>query len=148
MNTDVKTLNRYACFDSVGAKVEVVAEDMATAVTVYRTSTEPNKDPQQVQTAATGIRCVLPDVYTTFNTSVYDTTGGAAVAGCMAMPTQGSVVGTTKQYFEAKAVDGWRFKEWQIDGVAVEDSTPIMQLEIPVTRTGTCVIRAVFEEDV
>lgn len=148
MNTDIKTLNRYACFDATGNKTEVVAEDMATAVTVYKTTSDPTIDPWQVQTAATGIKCVLPDVYTTFNTVVYDPTGGAKVAGCVAMPSTGSVVGTTKQYFEAKAVDGWKFKEWQIDGVAVEDSEAIMQLEVPVTSTGTCTIRAVFEEDV
>lgn len=146
MNQTPTYLNQYTGYDANNNATVVVAEDMETAVHVYKTDKE--EDPVQMQTTKKQIRCVLPDTYTTFRAVAFDATGGAVTAGCRASPATGTVVGGTKQYFEAIKADGWKFVKWEIDGVEVEDGTEaIMQLTIPTKTSGQCAIRAIFEED-
>lgn len=146
MNQTPQYLNQYTGYDSQGNATVVVAQDMESAVQVYVAQRE--EDPVQMQTTKKQIFCVLPDTTTQFTTAVYDATGGAATAGCKAYPSSGTVVGGTKQFFQAVAAEGWTFVKWQIDGVDVEDATDaIMQLTVPTKASGACVIRAVFEEE-
>lgn len=145
MNQTPQYLNQYTGYDTNGVSTVVVAQDMETAVQVYKQQRE--EDPVQMQTTKKNIFCVLPDTNTQFTTSVYDTTGGAVTAGCKAYPTSGTVVGGTKQFFQAVSAEGWEFVKWQIDGVDVEEATEaIMQLTIPTKASGTCAVRAVFQE--
>lgn len=147
MNQTPTYLNQYTGYDANNVATVVVAQDMETAVQVY--NREKEEDPVQMQTTKKQIFCVLPDTTTHFTTIVHDPTGGAATAGCKAYPTAGTVVGGTKQYFQAVAAEGWKFVKWQIDGVDVEDAAEsTMQLVVPTKASGEAVIRAVFEEEV
>lgn len=146
MNQTPTYLNQYTGYDANNNPTVVVAEDMETAVHVYNMDKE--EDPVQMQTTKKMIRCVLPETYTTFTAVAYDPTGGAITAGCRASPAKGTVVGGTKQYFEAIAGEGWKFVKWEIDGIDVDEGLlPIMQLTVPVSVGGQCVIKAIFEED-
>lgn len=138
------TLNQYTGTDSVGNQVAIVAEDMETACSVYHE--QQDEDPVIMQRTKTGIKCVLPTVYVTFNVSVEDALGGdtAAIAGCVATPETFTVLGNTKQIFTAKPSEGWSFTKWVIDGDDVENSEPVMVLTIPANETGLCSIKAVF----
>lgn len=147
MNQTPQYLNQYTGYDTNNVATVVVAQDMDTAVQVY--VQQKNEDPVQMQTTKKQIYCVLPDTSTTFTTSVFDATGGAAVAGCKAYPTNGTVIGGTKQFFQAVAAEGWHFVKWQIDNNDVEEGTEaIMQLTIPTKASSVCSVRAVFEEDI
>lgn len=146
MNQSPTYLNQYAGYDANGNSTVVVAPDMETAVKVYNQDKE--EDPVQMQTTKKQIRCVLPDIYVQFATETYDSTGGAATAGCKAFPSKGIVVGNAKQYFEAVATEGWKFSKWIVNGEEIEDSTAIMELTVPVVSPDVTVkVRAVFEEN-
>lgn len=147
MNQTPQYLNQYTGYDANNIATVVVAQDMETAVQVYKEQKE--EDPVQMQTTKKQIYCVLPDTSTRFSTSVYDATGGATTAGCKAYPTNGVVLGGTKQFFQAVPAEGWEFVKWQIDGEDVADaSEAIMQLTIPTKTSGECVVRAVFQEEI
>ena len=144
MNQTPTYLNQYTGFDAQNLATVVVAPDMGTAVQVY--VQQKNEDPVQMQTTKRQIYCVLPDTTTTFKAKVYDAAGGSTVAGCIAAPASGVVVGGTEQWFEARAAEGWNFVKWQVDGVDIEDSSAIMQLTIPTVTDGhEVIVRAVFQ---
>ena len=146
MNQTPTYLNQYTGFDAQNIATVIVAPDMATAVQVYVKQKE--EDPVQMQTTKRQIYCVLPDTTTSFQAKVYDSAGGSTVAGFIAAPASGIVVGGTSQWFEARAAEGWQFVKWQIDGTDVEDSTAIMELDIPTVTDGhTVIVRAVFQAE-
>lgn len=143
MAITAETLNQYSGTDAQGNAVIIVAPDMETACNVYKT--QESSDPNIMQCTKRNIKCVLPDQIVTFKAEAYDPTGVAASV-CSVAPATFTVTAGTKQIFTAKEAEGWSFKEWQINGVKVDDATnPVSVLTIPADSTGQVSIRAVFQ---
>lgn len=147
MSVSAQTLNQYIGTDTVGNPTTIVAADMTTACQVYYE--QESKDPVTMQCTKQNIKCVLPDVFVSFTTEVYDTTG-ASKASCTATPGAYTLLAGTKQIFTATAGEGWAFEKWQIDGVDVEGeegTKAVALLTIPVSAA-PITIRAVFKTSV
>ena len=140
MPIQAQTLNQYVGTDAQGNGVTIVAPDMETACNVY--NTQESADPTIMQCTKRGVKCVLPDMYVTFNAEAYDPTGVAA-ATCSVTPGTYTVKAGTTQIFTAKAGEGWVFSKWQINGVDTEGEEVAM-LTIPASDTGLVTVRAVF----
>lgn len=142
-----QTLNQYIGTDKLGNSTTIVAADMTTACKVYYDQEE--TDPVTMQLTKQNIKCVLPDVYVSFTTEVYDTTGAAA-ASCTATPGAYTLLAGSKQIFTATAGEGWAFSKWQIDGNDVEGdegTKAVAMLTIP-SSASPITIRAVFTTSV
>ena len=145
---EAQTLNIYAGTDATGNSTTIVAEDMATAATVYKKQNE--ADPIILQRTKAGVSCVLPDYYVTFTAEAYDQTTSAVITACSVTPKTYTLVAGTKQLFTAVAGDGYEFVKWQIDGEDVVDTDgntvtdSVALLTIPETAT-TATIRGVFK---
>lgn len=147
MSVSAQTLNQYIGTDKVGNPTTIVAADMTTACQVY--FDQESADPVTMQCTKQNIKCVLPDVFVSFTTEVFDTTGAAA-ASCTATPNAYTLLAGTKQIFTATAGEGWAFEKWQIDGVDVEGdegTKAVALLTIPVSSS-PIKIRAVFKTSV
>lgn len=143
-----QTLNQYVGTDSTGNSTTIVASTMTEACQVYYD--QETSDPIMMQCTKQSIKCVLPEIFVTFNTEVYDDTGGAETAGCTATPTTYTVKAGSLVIFTATAAEGWSFVKWQIDGTDVdgdEGTKEVALLEIPST-SAVCTITAVFEATV
>lgn len=135
---EAQTLNQYIGSDAQGNQTVIVAEDMTTACGVYHE--QEAADPTIMQCTKTGIKCVLPTQYVTFNTVVKNAAGEItpATAGCRATPVNYTLAAGTKQIFTATAAEGWEFTKWQIDGVDVEGeegTKAVALLTIPAAPT-------------
>lgn len=138
-----QTLNQYIGTDKLGNSTTIVAADMTTACEVYYE--QEAADPVTMQLTKQNIKCVLPDVFVSFVTEVYDTTGAAATS-CSATPGAYTLPAGSKQIFTAIAGEGWVFSKWQIDGEDIEGeegTKPVAMLTIP-TKSSPITIRAVF----
>lgn len=144
MSVNAQTLNQYIGTDSLGNQTTIVAADMTTACQVYYE--QESDDPVTMQCTKQNIKCVLPDIYVSFTTEVYDPTGISA-SSCTATPDAYTLLAGTKQIFTATAGAGWAFEKWQIDGVDVdgeEGTKPVALLTIPPS-TSPVKIRACFK---
>lgn len=138
-----QTLNQYIGTDKVGNSTTIVAADMTTACQVYYEQEE--ADPVTMQLTKQNIKCVLPPVFVSFTTEVFDTTGTAS-AVCKATPEAYTLPAGTQQVFTASAGEGWVFSKWLINGEEVagdEGTKPVALLTIPASEA-PIVIRAVF----
>lgn len=141
---EAQTLNIYNGTDATGNSTTIVAEDMATAATVYKRQNE--ADPIILQRTKAGVSCVLPEYYVTFKAEAYDQTTGAVTTACAVTPAAYYLLAGSKQVFTATAGEGYQFVKWQIDGADVADATePVAMLTIPESATANCTIRAVFK---
>lgn len=147
MSVSAQTLNQYIGTDSLGNQTTIVAADMTTACQVYYD--QESADPVTMQCTKQNIKCVLPDVFVSFTTEVYDPTGASA-ASCTATPGAYTLVAGTKQIFTATAGEGWAFEKWQIDGEDVEGdegTKEVALLTIPSSASPVR-IRAVFKTSI
>lgn len=147
MSVTAQTLNQYIGTDKVGNPTTIVAIDMTTACQVYHD--QESSDPVTMQCTKQNIKCVLPDVFVSFTTEVYDTTGASATS-CTATPNAYTLLAGTKQIFTATAGEGWAFEKWQMDGVDVEGeegTKAVALLTIPVSSS-PIKIRAVFKTSI
>lgn len=138
-----QTLNQYIGTDKLGNSTTIVAADMTTACKVY--SEQEASDPVTMQLTKQNIKCVLPDLFVSFTTEVYDTTGASA-ASCTATPNAYTLLAGSKQIFTATAGEGWVFSKWVINGEDVtgeEGTKPVAMLTIP-SSASPITIRAVF----
>lgn len=120
---------------------------MTTACQVYYD--QESSDPVTMQCTKQNIKCVLPDIFVSFTTEVYDTTGAASTS-CSATPGAYTLLAGTKQIFTATAGEGWAFEKWQINGEDVEGdegTKAVALLTIPVSAS-PIVIRAVFKTSI
>ena len=147
MSVVSQTLNQYIGTDKVGNPTTIVAADMTTACQVYYE--QESADPVTMQCTKQNIKCVLPDIFVSFTTEVYDATG-AATASCTATPNAYTLLAGTKQIFTATAGEGWAFEKWQIDGVDVdgeEGTKDVALLTIPASPA-PIKIRACFKTSI
>lgn len=147
MSVSAQTLNQYIGTDALGNQTTIVAADMTTACQVY--CDQESADPVTMHCTKQNIKCVLPDVFVSFTTEVYDTTGTAA-ASCTATPGAYTLVAGTKQIFTATAGEGWVFEKWQIDGEDVEGeegTKDVALLAIP-SKASPVKIRACFKSSI
>lgn len=143
-----QTLNQYVGTNKVGAPVTIVAADMTSACQVY--AAQESEDPVTMQCTKQNIKCVLPDIYVSFTTEVYDTTGVAVTAGCKATPGAYTLLAGSTQLFTAIPVEGWAFDHWEIDGTEVtgdEATKETAMLTIPASPA-PIKIRAVFKTQI
>lgn len=142
-----ETLNQYVGTDSLGVGTTIVAPDMKTACAVYEDQVK--EDPTTMQCTKKEIRCVLPDVYVSFETLVEDPSGLAANT-CKATPEKYTLLAGSKQVFTASAGEGWKFVRWTIDGAPVEGdegTKAVAMLEIPASPAPIKIV-AEFEQDI
>lgn len=140
---DTVTLNQYTGTSAVGVATTIVAEDMETAASIYKTQLL--VDPVTLQCVKSGVRCVLPATYVTFKVACVTSTGTAATT-CSATPASYTVKSGTQQIFTATAGDGFTFTKWTINGVDAGTSA-VALLTIPASidaTTDTVTIQAVF----
>lgn len=142
-------LNIYSCTDATANAETIVAEDMATAATIYRQTKD--VDPIIIQRTKAGVQCVLPDVYVTFTAEAYNLTTATVDKACKVTPTTYTVLAGTQQIFTAMPADGYEFVKWQIDGVDVTDTageivtSSVYKLTIPEGEGSRTTIRACFK---
>lgn len=150
MAQEPKYLSQYSGTDELGNNTIIVAEDMVTAASIYKS--QKDVDPQVLQVVKKQILCALPDKYTIFRTEAYDSTAEALTELCTVTPTSFRVTVGTDVIFTAIPADGFEFVEWQIDGEDVQDADgevitdPVAMLTIPKNAGDECVVRAVFRE--
>lgn len=145
--TEYQTLNQYTGTDALGAATTIVAPDMKTACAVYEEQEQ--EDATTMQCTKTNIRCVLPEMFVSFETVVYDPSG-LADKSCTATPARYTLKAGTKQVFTATPGEGWEFVKWSIDDVPVdteEGTKAVAMLEIP-TSTAPVIIKAEFKQSV
>lgn len=144
MAVTAQTLNQYEGTDAQGNGIIIVAADMTTACQVY--AEQESADPVIMQCKKQNIKCVLPDIFVSFTTEVWDATGVAKTT-CAATPMAYTLLAGDKQVFTATAKDGWEFEKWQIDGVDVEgeEGTKAVALLTIPSKTSPVVFRACFK---
>lgn len=156
MDPQVQTLTQYTGTDKLGAPTTIVAPDMETACVVYKQ--QKSEDPVIMQTAKTGIACVLPNVMVAFTTKIASATAGetdaaAIAAGCTCAPPAYTLFAGDKQVFTANAGEGWVFNTWkteggELEGVAAntaELTKALALLTLPISPT-PLTIQAVFKK--
>lgn len=138
-------LNIYSCTDATANATTIVAEDMETAAHIYRQTND--VDAIIIQRTKAGVQCALPDAYVTFIAEAYNQTTQQVDKTCSVTPGTFTVLAGTQQIFTAIAAEGYEFVEWQIDGVAVENSqgVEVMKLTIPEGVGSRTTIRGVFK---
>lgn len=142
-------LNIYSCTDATANAETIVAEDMATAATIYRQTKD--IDPIIIQRTKAGVQCVLPDFYVTFVAKAWNVTTGTVDKACKVTPETYTVLAGTQQIFTAMPADGYEFVKWQIDGHDVLDTegelvtSPVYKLTIPDGEGARSEIRACFK---
>lgn len=147
MSINAQTLNQYVGTDKLGNQTTLVAADMTTACQVYHD--QESDDPVTMQCTKQNIKCVLPEIFVSFTTEVYDSTG-ASKASCTATPGAYTLLAGSKQIFTATAGEGWVFEKWQIDGVDVEGeegTKDVALLTIP-SSSSPIVIKACFKSSI
>lgn len=147
MNVSAQTLNQYIGTDKLGNQTTIVAADMTTACQVYYE--QETDDPVTMQCTKQNIKCVLPEIFVSFTTEVFDATGASA-ASCTATPGAYTLLAGTKQIFTATAGEGWAFEKWQIDGEDVEGeegTKEVALLTIP-SSAAPVKIRACFKTSI
>lgn len=147
MSVSAQTLNQYIGTDKLGNQTTIVATDMTTACQVYYE--QETDDPVTMQCTKQNIKCVLPEIFVSFTTEVFDATGASA-ASCTATPGAYTLLAGTKQIFTATAGEGWAFEKWQIDGedvVGEEGTKEVALLTIP-SSTAPVKIRACFKTSI
>lgn len=147
MSVSAQTLNQYIGTDKLGNQTTIVATDMTTACQVYYD--QETDDPVTMQCTKQNIKCVLPEIFVSFTTEVFDATGASA-ASCTATPGAYTLLAGTKQIFTATAGEGWAFEKWQIDGEDVEGeegTKEVALLTIP-SRAAPVKIRACFKTSI
>lgn len=144
-----QVLNIYSCTDATANAETIVAEDMATAATIYRQTKD--VDPIIIQRTKAGVQCVLPDFYVTFTAEAWNTTTSQVDKACKVTPGTYTVLAGTQQIFTAIAAEGYEFVKWQIDGVDVVDesgeivTSDVYKLTIPDGEGARTKIRACFK---
>lgn len=147
MSVSAQTLNQYIGTDKLGNQTTIVAADMTTACQVYYG--QETDDPVTMQCTKQNIKCVLPEIFVSFTTEVFDATGASA-ASCTATPGAYTLLAGTKQIFTATAGEGWAFEKWQIDGedvVGEEGTKEVALLTIP-SSAAPVKIRACFKTSI
>lgn len=147
MSISAQTLNQYIGTDKLGNQTTIVAADMTTACQVYYA--QETDDPVTMQCTKQNIKCVLPEIFVSFTTEVFDTTGASA-ASCTATPGAYTLLAGTKQIFTATAGEGWAFEKWQIDGedVGSEEGTKEVALLTIPSSAAPVKIRACFKTSI
>ena len=142
-------LNIYSGTDATGNATTIVAEDMTTAASIYKSTND--VDPIILQRTKANVQCALPDVYVTFVAEAYNTTTSSVDKACKVTPGTYTVLAGTQQIFTAIAADGYEFVKWQIDGVDVLDgsgeivSADVYKLTIPEGVGSRTTIRGCFK---
>lgn len=147
MSVNAQTLNQYVGTDKLGNHTTLVAADMTTACQVYYE--QESDDPVTMQCTKQNIKCVLPEIFVSFTTEVFDETGASATS-CTATPGAYTLLAGTKQIFTATAGEGWVFEKWQIDGVDVEgdEGTKAVALLTIPSSPSPIKIRACFKASI
>lgn len=142
-------LNIYSCTDATANAETIVAEDMATAASIYRSTHE--ADAIIIQRTKANVQCALPDVYVTFTAEAWNLTTSMVDKACKVTPPTYTVLAGTQQIFTAIAADGYEFVKWQLDGEDVRDSdgelvtSDVYKLTIPEGTGSRTTIRACFK---
>jgi hypothetical protein len=142
-------LNIYSGTDATGNATTIVAEDMTTAASIYKSTND--VDPIILQRTKANVQCALPDVYVTFVAEAYNTTTSTVDKACKVTPGTYTVLAGTQQIFTAIAADGYEFVKWQIDGKDVLDdegeivSADVYRLTIPEGTGSRVTIRGCFK---
>lgn len=142
-------LNIYSGTDATGNATTIVAEDMTTAASIYKSTND--VDPIILQRTKANVQCALPDVYVTFVAEAYNTTTSTVDKACKVTPGTYTVLAGTQQIFTAIAADGYEFVKWQIDGKDVLDdageivSADVYKLTIPEGTGSRVTIRGCFK---
>lgn len=142
-------LNIYSGTDATGVAQTIVAEDMTTAASIYKSTND--ADPIILQRTKANVQCALPDVYVTFTAQAYNLTTSVVDHACRVTPSTYTVLAGTQQIFTAITAEGYEFVKWQIDGVDVRDSegtlvtAPEYKLTVPEGVGSKTVIRGCFK---